>query len=148
MWDLPRPGLEPVCPALAGRFSTTVPPGKPGLVGFYLAPSSVTYFFAISLFFPFFYEWDCVPVLLVVWPEASNTAVCRLLGRAGSWCLDEDLWETSLRWIFPGVWGSLLVQWFGLGAPTKGASAQPLPCEPRSHKPSRVGGKKKRTIIK
>ena len=29
MWDLPRPGLEPVFPALAGRFSTTVPPGKP-----------------------------------------------------------------------------------------------------------------------
>ena len=29
MWDLPRLGLEPVSPALAGRFSTTVPPGKP-----------------------------------------------------------------------------------------------------------------------
>ena len=29
MWDLPRPGLEPVCPELAGRFSTTAPPGKP-----------------------------------------------------------------------------------------------------------------------
>ena len=29
MWDLPRPGLEPLSPALAGRFSTTVPPGKP-----------------------------------------------------------------------------------------------------------------------
>ena len=29
MWDLPRPGLEPVCPALAGTFSTTAPPGKP-----------------------------------------------------------------------------------------------------------------------
>ena len=29
MWDLPRPGLEPVSPAWAGRFSTTVPPGKP-----------------------------------------------------------------------------------------------------------------------
>ena len=29
MWDLPRPGHEPVSPALAGRFSTTVPPGKP-----------------------------------------------------------------------------------------------------------------------
>ena len=27
MWDLPRPGLKPVCPALAGRFSTTAPPG-------------------------------------------------------------------------------------------------------------------------
>ena len=29
MWDLPRPGLEPVSPALAGRPSTTAPPGKP-----------------------------------------------------------------------------------------------------------------------
>ena len=29
MWDLPRPGFEPVSPALAGRFLTTVPPGKP-----------------------------------------------------------------------------------------------------------------------
>ena len=27
-WDLPRPGLEPVSSALAGRFSTTAPPGK------------------------------------------------------------------------------------------------------------------------
>ena len=29
MWDLPRPGLEPMSPALAGRLSTTAPPGKP-----------------------------------------------------------------------------------------------------------------------
>ena len=29
MWDLPRPGLEPVSPALAGRFLTPAPPGKP-----------------------------------------------------------------------------------------------------------------------
>ena len=29
MWDLPRPGLEPMYPALAGRLSTTAPPGKP-----------------------------------------------------------------------------------------------------------------------
>ena len=29
MWDLPRPELEPVSPALAGRLSTTAPPGKP-----------------------------------------------------------------------------------------------------------------------
>ena len=29
MWDLPRPGLEPVFPVLAGRFSTTAPPRKP-----------------------------------------------------------------------------------------------------------------------
>ena len=29
MWDLPRPGLEPVSPALAGGLPTTAPPGKP-----------------------------------------------------------------------------------------------------------------------
>ena len=28
MWDFPRAGLEPVSPALAGRFLTTAPPGK------------------------------------------------------------------------------------------------------------------------
>ena len=28
MWDLPGPGLEPVCPALTGGFLTTAPPGK------------------------------------------------------------------------------------------------------------------------
>ena len=28
MWDLPRSGLEPVSPALAGGFLTTAPPGK------------------------------------------------------------------------------------------------------------------------
>ena len=29
MWHLPRPGLEPMSPALAGRLSTTAPLGKP-----------------------------------------------------------------------------------------------------------------------
>ena len=28
-WDPPRPGLEPVSPALAGKLSTTASPGKP-----------------------------------------------------------------------------------------------------------------------
>ena len=28
MWDLPRPGIKPVSPALAGGFVTTEPPGK------------------------------------------------------------------------------------------------------------------------
>ena len=35
-WDLPRPGLEPVSPALAGRLSTTAPPGKPPELHFYI----------------------------------------------------------------------------------------------------------------
>ena len=33
-WDLPRPGLEPVSPALAGGLSTTAPPGKPSKIFF------------------------------------------------------------------------------------------------------------------
>ena len=36
MWDLPGPGLEPVSPALAGRFSTPAPPGKSWHLSFYL----------------------------------------------------------------------------------------------------------------
>ena len=35
MWDLPRPGLEPVSPALASGFLATAPPGKPLLSLFY-----------------------------------------------------------------------------------------------------------------
>ena len=34
MWDLPSPGLEPVSPALAGRFSAAAPPGKPLIIEF------------------------------------------------------------------------------------------------------------------
>ena len=34
MWDPPRPGLEPVSPASAGRLPTTAPPGKPSLNAF------------------------------------------------------------------------------------------------------------------
>ena len=50
MWDLPRPGLEPVSPASAGRFSTTAPPGKPlsnTFYSFYLLPL----FFHLSFLF-------------------------------------------------------------------------------------------------
>ena len=32
MWDLPGPGLDPMSPALASGFLTTVPPGKPCVV--------------------------------------------------------------------------------------------------------------------
>ena len=45
MWDHPRPGLEPMCPVLAGRLSTTAPPGKPYL------------FIFINYLFLFIYFW-------------------------------------------------------------------------------------------
>ena len=34
MWDLPRPGIVPMSPALAGRFLTTGPQGHPRLTPF------------------------------------------------------------------------------------------------------------------
>ena len=42
MWDLPRPGLESVSPALAGRLSTAVPPGKPRRVSFIRTLTPIT----------------------------------------------------------------------------------------------------------
>ena len=55
-WDLPRPGLEPVYPALAGRFSTTAPPGKPSLS--FLNPRPLDHSsssFTMDFFFSFFF---------------------------------------------------------------------------------------------
>ena len=56
MWDLPRPGLEPVSPALAGRFSTTAPPGKPL---FYFLKIFLNLFFKKNLFCYFILFWLC-----------------------------------------------------------------------------------------
>ena len=60
MWDLPRPGLEPVSPELAGRFSATAPPGKPCNYIFKFHKSCLLY---LSLLFFFFLSppngmWD------------------------------------------------------------------------------------------
>ena len=33
--DLPDPGIEPVSPALAGRFFTAEPPGKPPVIRYF-----------------------------------------------------------------------------------------------------------------
>ena len=44
MWDLPKPGLEPASPALAGGFSTTAPPGKTLMLSFKLTSYSASWF--------------------------------------------------------------------------------------------------------
>ena len=60
MWDLPRPGLEPVSPALAGRLSTTVPPGKPYFFFFFLSFFffDADHFFFLNLFILFLAALD------------------------------------------------------------------------------------------
>ena len=53
MSDLPGPGIEPMSPALAGGFLTTVPPGKPlyYLLACFLFVTSVLFSFFPSNFF-------------------------------------------------------------------------------------------------
>ena len=41
MWNLPRPGIESMSPALAGRFFFTVPPGKSPLLEIITAVESM-----------------------------------------------------------------------------------------------------------
>ena len=54
MWDPPRPGLKPVSPALAGRLSTTAPPGKPHydlLINIYIFQVQIfIYLFIFNIF--------------------------------------------------------------------------------------------------
>ena len=35
IWDLPRPGMESMSPALAGGFFTTEPPGRPQNINYF-----------------------------------------------------------------------------------------------------------------
>ena len=50
MWNLPRPGIEAMSPALAGRFLTTGPSGKPPFIVF-LRPHLLGFFFPFLAFF-------------------------------------------------------------------------------------------------
>ena len=47
MWDLSRPGIEPMSPAVAGRFFTTEPPGKP-----YISPVQFSHSLASDSLLP------------------------------------------------------------------------------------------------
>ena len=91
MWDLPRPGLEPVSPALAGRFSTTAPPGKPCMnLWIKLAsrpptPILLVYIFFVVAFF-------VVYIYKLVWRELT------------SWYIKIFLW--------PSIYSKLLFRFF------------------------------------
>ena len=62
MWDPPRPGLEPMSPAPAGRFPTTAPPGKPGFPDFSLI-LSLNFVDMIRIISPPNYFDHSIPVL-------------------------------------------------------------------------------------
>ena len=66
MWDPPRPGLEPVSPALAGRLSTTAPPGKPPVFisfhsfFFIMFCSSEFHHSVFQVTYPFFLSYSAI----------------------------------------------------------------------------------------
>ena len=77
MWDLPRPGLEPVSPALAGRLSTTAPPGKP-FASFFIHKTK-GFFVFIYLFIYFRLCWVFVSargLSLVVASRGHSSSRC------------------------------------------------------------------------
>ena len=105
VWDLPKPGLEPVSPALAGGFLTTAPAGKPFLVVFmYLCMYVYMYvcmYVCMYLFiYLFIYLWLCRVFVsvqglsLVVASGSHSSSWCAglslsralLLRRTGSRC--------------------------------------------------------------
>ena len=74
MWDLPRPGLEPVSPALAGRFSTTAPPGKPRKSEFFVFLSFV---FFLSEVYEKFHVFLLNSVALNMLSDFSYSSLCK-----------------------------------------------------------------------
>ena len=56
MWDPPRPGPEPMSPALTGGFPTTAPPGKPYLIYFLMGSDPLVSHRDVSALFCIIYE--------------------------------------------------------------------------------------------
>ena len=84
MWDPPRPGLEPVSPALAGRLPATAPPGKPSFVIFVNDEMHCL----ICRFFHFFHPSSLFPSLPPSFPRA---AVCWISATPGKQTLPRQV---------------------------------------------------------
>ena len=79
MWDLPGPGLEPVSPALAGGFLTTVPPGKSVFSPFnFLFGNLVNFSPQVSLAANFLYVCTQADERVLVKQKTKNGEPCCL----------------------------------------------------------------------
>ena len=67
MWDLPRPGLEPVTPALAGGFSTTAPPGKPQHYYFKMCNIMIWYIYIYIYIHIYIYMYMCIYIYIHIY---------------------------------------------------------------------------------
>ena len=84
MWTLPRSGLEPVSPALAGRFLTTAPPGKSQNNGFN-GLNERTFFSVLPHFLLLLKEDGWPGPLMAGFPDSCHKRELGRTEKAGSW---------------------------------------------------------------
>ena len=88
MWDLPRPGIELMSPALAGGFLTTGPPGK----------SKCIIFITTLKFYLFKYK--------IQWSEVNVAQLCLTLCDAMDYTVYGILLARVLEWVaYPFIQG-------------------------------------------
>ena len=87
MWNLPGPGIEPVSPALAGGFFTTVPPRKSSTFLFNLTEIGKLFSrAAIPFYIPSRNHWEFLFLCIL-------TNIC--------YCL--PFWLQSFQWVWSGI---------------------------------------------
>ena len=91
MWDLPRPGLKPVSPASAGRFSTTAPPGKPSPICFYVTVH-------ISIFVISVVISPLLFLTLLIWVLSRFSLISLAKGLSSLFIFSKK--QLSILWIF------------------------------------------------
>ena len=82
--DLPKPGMEPTSPALAGKFFTTEPPGKPSAIltpGIFSSPGSF-WPHCVDLLQPQALPpptnaWICSPLCVAIWSLDGGRGLSR-----------------------------------------------------------------------
>ena len=77
--DLPDPGIEPVSPALAGRFFTTEPPGKPETEVYTILYKHMTFDWKDMMFFsPKYKKFWSSKSMLCCWETLPGSRFCPL----------------------------------------------------------------------
>ena len=97
-WDPPRPGLEPVSPASAGRFSTTAPPGKPPLLHFWFSWPLLLVFYSIVIYICFWmyvYLWNRFFCILIL---------CKLYCVTDLILISIFTWQNIQQWCSMYLW--------------------------------------------
>ena len=95
MWNLPGPGIEPMCPTLAGGFLTTTPPGKS---------------LALNSFLLHFFCYDSSPYTVSLYGVHWLSIFLSFSFGSSIWMLSTNLSSNTLiLFSFSFPWSSLLL---------------------------------------